>query len=86
MGSQGPWSGPCVEHNKLLISFFPKPDFNGFLICVINGSGVSFGQVTNLLKFIPRHMPALPVYICLDFQGSYNFVRRKTSTSVSHRP
>ena len=27
-------------------------------------------------------MPALPVYICLDFQASYNFVRRKTSTSV----
>ena len=86
MGSQEPWSGPCVQNNKLMITFFPKPDFNGFLICVINGSGVSFGQVTNLLKFIPRHMPALPVYICLDFQGSYNFVRRKTSTSVSHRP
>ena len=43
MGPQGPRSGPCVENNKL-ITFFAKPDFSGFFIGVINGSGVSFGQ------------------------------------------
>ena len=73
MGQQGSWSGPYVKNNKLMITFFPKPDFSEFLICVINGSGVSFGQVANLLKFIPHHMIALPVYMCLDFQASYNF-------------
>ena len=61
MGQQGPWSGPYVENNKLMITFFTKTDFSGFLICVINGSGVSFGQVSNLLEFIPHHMTALPV-------------------------
>ena len=30
--------------------------FSGFFICVVNGSGVSFGQVTNSLEFIPPHM------------------------------
>ena len=82
MGQQGPWSGSYVENNKLMITFFPKPDFSGFLICVINGSGVSFGQVANLLEFIPHHLKALPVYMCLYFQASYNFQRRKTSTCV----
>ena len=67
MGQQGPWSGSYVENNKLMITFFPKPDFSGFLICVINGSGVSFGQVANLLEFIPHHLKALPVYMCLYF-------------------
>ena len=63
-----------------MITFFPEPYFCGFLICVIiNGSGVSFGQVANLLEFIPYHMAALLVYMCLDFQASYNFERRKTS-------
>ena len=66
-----------------MTTFFPKPDFSEFLICVINGSGVSFGQVANLLEFIPHHMTALPVYMYLDFQASYNFERQKTSTSVS---
>ena len=66
-----------------LVTFFPKPDFSGFLICVRNGSGVSFGQVANLLECIPYYMATLPVYICLDFQASYNFERRKTSTCVS---
>ena len=83
MVQQGPWSEPYVENNKLMIIFFPKPNFSGFLICVINGSGVSFGQVANLIEFIPHHMTALPVYMCLDLQASYNFERRKTSTYVS---
>ena len=65
MGQEGPWSGPYFENNKLMITFFPKPDFRKFLICVINGSGVSFGQIANLLEFIPHYMTALPVYKCL---------------------
>ena len=69
----GLWSGPYVKHNKLRITFFPKPGFSGFSICVINGSGVSFGQVADLLEFIPHHITALLVYMCLDFQASYNF-------------
>ena len=40
-------------------------------MCVINGSGVSFGQVANLLAFIPHHMTTSPVYMCLYFQVSY---------------
>ena len=80
MGPHGPWSGPYVKNNKLMITFFAKPDFSGFFICVISGSGVSFGQVANLLEFIPHHMTTLPVYICLDFQASDNFERWKTST------
>ena len=48
-------------------------------MCVTNGSRVSFGQVANLLEFISHHMTALPVYMCLDFQASYNFERRETS-------
>ena len=83
MDQQGPWPGPYVEYNKLLITFFAKPDFSGFLLCVINESGVSFGKVVNLLEFIPLHMTALPVYMCFDFQTSYNFEHRKTSTCVS---
>ena len=83
MGQQGPWSGCYVEKNKLMKTFFPKPNFNGFLICVINGSGVSFGQFANLLEFIPHYMTALPVCMCLDFQASYNFESRKMSTCVS---
>ena len=86
MGQEGPWSGPYFENNKLMITFFPKPDFRKFLICVINGSGVSFGQIANLLEFIPHYMTALPVYKCLDFQPSYNFERQKTSTCVSLWP
>ena len=50
MGQQGPWSGSYVGSNKLIITFFPKPDFSGFFVCVINRSGVSFGQVANLLE------------------------------------
>ena len=46
------------------------------------GSGVSFGQVENSLEFIPHHMTALPVCMCLDFQA-YNFEHWKTSTCVS---
>ena len=49
----------------------------------MNRSGVSFGQVANLLEFIPYHITALPVYMCLHFQASYNFEQRKTSTCVS---
>ena len=60
----------------------PKPDFRGFLIFVIDGSGVSFGWVANLLKFIPHHMTALPVFMCLNFQASHNFERRKSSTCI----
>ena len=41
-------------------------------MCVIDGSGVSFGQVVNLLKVILHLMAALPVYMYLDFQASYN--------------
>ena len=63
MGQQGLWSGPYVENNKNHDSFFPKPDFSGFLICVINGSGVSFGQNANLIEFIPHYMTALPVHM-----------------------
>ena len=54
-----------------MINFLSKPDFSGFLIRVINGSGVFFGQVLNLLEFIPHHvttvlsvllvLPVLPV-------------------------
>ena len=73
MGPQGPWSGPYVKKNKLMISFFAKPDFRRFFIGVINGSGVSFGQLENLLEFISHHMTALPVYMYLDFQAFYNF-------------
>ena len=83
MGQQGPWSGSYVGNNKLTITFFPKPDFSGFSICVINGSEVSFGQVANSLEFIPHHMTALPVYMCLDFQASYSFEHWKTSTYTS---
>ena len=70
MGQQGLWSGRYVGNNKLMITFFPKPDSRGFLICVIDGSGVSFGQVLNLLEFISHHMTGLHVYMCLDFQAS----------------
>ena len=73
MGPQGPWSGPYVENNKLMITFFSKLDFSRFFIGVINGSGVSFGQLENLLEFISHHMTALPVYMYLDFQAFYNF-------------
>ena len=73
MGQQEPWSQHYVENNKLMITFFSKPDFSGFLICVINGAGVSFGQVANVLEYIPHHMTALAVYMCLDFEASYNF-------------
>ena len=83
MDQQGPWSGPYVENNKLMITFYPKPDFSGFFICVINGPGVCFGEVANLLEFIPHHMTTLPVYMYLDLQAFYNFERRKTSTCVS---
>ena len=77
MGSQGSWSVSYVKNNKLMIAYFAKPDF------LINGSGVSFGQVSNLLQFIPHHMTALPVYMCLVFQASYNFERPKASTCAS---
>ena len=50
---------------------------------VINWSGVTCGQVANLLEFIPHHMTALTVYMCLDFHTFYNFERQKTSTCVS---
>ena len=50
MGRQGTWSGPYVENNKFIVTFFPKPDFSGFSIRVINGSGVSFGQAASLLE------------------------------------
>ena len=66
-----------------MITFFPEPDFSGFLICVMNGSGVSFEQVANLLEFIPHHMAAFLVNMCLDFEASYNLERRKTSTCLS---
>ena len=75
MGPQGPWSVSYVKNNKLIIAYFAKPDF------LINGSVVSFGQVANLLQFIPHHMTALPVYMCLGFQASYNLERQKTSYS-----
>ena len=81
MGQQGPW--PYAENNKFMITFFAKPDFSGFFICTINGPGVSFGQVAHLLEFIPHHITDLPVSMCSDFQASYNFERRKTSTCVS---
>ena len=83
MGPQVPWSGPYVKNNKFMITFFAKPGFSGFFVCVINGSGVSFGQVANLLEIIPHYMTVSLVYMCLDFQTSYNFESRKTSTCVS---
>ena len=83
MGQQGPWSGYYVGNNKLMITFSPKPDFSGFFKCVIYGSGVSFGQVANSLEFIPHHLTALPVYMGLDYQASYNFEHWKKSTYVS---
>ena len=75
MGPQGSWSVSYVKNNKLMIAYFAKPDF------LINGSGESFDQVANLLQFIPHHMTALPVYMCLGFQASYNLERQKTSYS-----
>ena len=66
-----------------MITLFPMADFSGFLICVINGSELSFDQVSHLLEFIPHHLTALPVYMCLDFQASYNFQRQKQVTCVS---
>ena len=66
-----------------MITLFAMPDFSGFLICVINGSGLSFDQVSHLSEFIPHHLTALPVYMCLDFQASYNFQRQKQLTCVS---
>ena len=83
MGQERTWSGSYVGNNKLVITFFPKPDFSGFFICVIYGSGVFFGQVANSLEFVPHHMTALPVYMCLDFHASYSFEHRKKSTFVS---
>ena len=73
MGKQGPWSGPYVKNNKLMITFFQEPGFSGFLMWVITGSGVSFGQIANSLELIPHHMTALPVFMSLDFQACYNF-------------
>ena len=32
----------------IMMTFFHKPDFRGFLICVIDRSGVSCGYVANL--------------------------------------
>ena len=58
-----------------MITFFAKPSFSGFLICVINESVICFGQVANLLEFVPRHMTAFLVYMLLDFQTSCNFER-----------
>ena len=86
MGPQEPRPWPYVENNKLTITFFTKHDFSRFFICVINGSGVSFGQVANLLEFIPHYTIALPAYVCLGFQASYNFECWKTSTFISPRP
>ena len=86
MGPQGPWSWPYVENNKPVVTFFAKPDFSRFLICVINGSGVSFGQFAKLFEFFLHHMTALPVYVCLGFQASYNFEYQKMSTCISPRP
>ena len=63
MGQQGPWSEHYVKIKKLMINFFSTPDFSGFLICVINGSGVPFGQVANLLEFIPHHMTASSLHM-----------------------
>ena len=83
MGQQGPWSGHYVENNKIMMNFFIMLDFSGFVMYAINGSGVSFSQVANLLEFISHHMTALPVCMCFDFQASYNFEHRKTSTCVS---
>ena len=82
LGQEGPWSGPYVKNNKT-ITFLLKPDFIVFLICVKNGSGVSFGRVVNYLEFIPHHMKALIVYMCLDSRSSYNFELWKTSTCAS---
>ena len=68
-----------------MVTFSPSliPDFSGFLISVINGSGMSFGQVGNLLESIPHHMTDLLVCMCLGFQTSYNFKCWKTTTCVS---
>ena len=86
MGQQGPWSGHYVKNIKIMINFFIMLDFSGFVIYAINGSGVSFSQVANLLEFISYHMTALPVCMCFDFQASYNFEYRKTSTCISFWP
>ena len=77
------WTHKGVENNKLMMTSFAKSSFSEFFICVINGSGVSFDQVPNLLEFIPHYMTALSVYMCLDFQTFYNFKRQKMSTCVS---
>ena len=58
-----------------MITFFSERSFSGFLICVINESVICFDQVANLLEFVPHHMTAFPVYMCLDFQTSCNFER-----------
>ena len=50
----------------------------------MNGSGVPFGQVANLLEFIPHHMIALPVYMCLDFQASLNVGKHLLAYPFNH--
>ena len=84
MYQQEPWPGIYVKNIKLILTFFSKKDFSGFLICVINVSGVAFGQVASLLEFIPHHMEAFPDYMCLDFQASYSFKCWKASICVPH--
>ena len=66
-----------------MVTLFPEPDFRGILIFVISGSVVFFGLIPKLLEFILYHMTALPVYMCLDFQASYNFEHRKAFTCLS---
>ena len=73
----------ALRWNNKLSTFCPKPYFIGFLICVIDGFGVPFGHVENLLEFIPHHMTILSVYMWVDFQASYNFERSKRSTCIS---
>ena len=84
MYQQEPWSRLCVKNFKLILTFFSKKELSVFFICVINVSGVAFGQIASLLEFIPHHMEGFPDYMCLYFQASYSFKCRKASICVPH--
>ena len=64
MGQQVPCSRPYVENNKLIITFFPKPDFRGFFIFTyyIYIYIYIYMYNINLLEFIPHHITSLHVF------------------------
>ena len=60
MGQQVPCSRPYVENNKLIITFFPKPDFRGFFTFTYYIYIYMYN--INLLEFIPHHITSLHVF------------------------